>query len=411
MRILFVTPYVPSRIRVRPFNLIKSLASRHEIALVSLVADDYERAMVRDIEKYCVSVDLVPLPKWSAYARCLLALPTREPLRVAYYRSPAFAQRIQEVIRRENIDVVHGELIKVVPSLKAALTGENIPVLFDSVDCISWFLQQQMETTHQPLKKAFAYSELLKMRRYEGSALADFDRVIITSGLDRDRLQMLMSQLASIEVVSNCVDTDYFTRSAELRKAHTLVFCAKLDYFPNAQAILYFCKHILPLVWQKLPQVRLTIVGNNPPKAVQALAADDRISVTGYVPDTRPYLSEASVSLAPLMVAAGTQFKVLESLAMAAPTVTTPRCARALGLEDGVHLLVAEEPQAFAGAILKLLHDPDYAGQLGGAGRQFVVEHFSWATAAATLERLYETIVTASKSPAITANLTRASRE
>lgn len=411
MRILFVTPYVPSRIRVRPFNLIKSLSTRHEIALVSLVADDYERAMVKDIEKYCVSVDLVPLLKWSAYARCLLALPTLEPLRVAYYRSPAFAQRIKEVIRRESIDVAHGELIKVVPALKAALKDENIPVLFDSVDCISWYLQQQMEMTHHPLKKAFVYSELLKMRRYERTALTDFDRVIITSGLDRDRLQMLRGQHDTIEVVSNCVDTDYFNPSAELRKAHTLVFCAKLDYFPNAQAILYFCEHILPLVWQKLPQVRLTIVGNNPPKAVQALAADDRITVTGFVSDTRPYLSEASVALAPLMVAAGTQFKVLESLAMAAPTVTTPRCARALGLEDGVHLLVAEEPQAFADAILKLLNDPNYAGQLGSAGRQYVVEHFSWANAAATLERLYDVLAPAPKPPVIAANLVHASRE
>ena len=410
MRILFVTPYVPSRIRVRPYNLIKSLASRHEIALVSLVADDYERAMVRDIEKYCVSVDLVPLPKWSAYARCLLALPTREPLRVAYYRSTAFAQRIREVIRRENIDVAHGELIKVVPSLKAALKGNNIPILFDSVDCISWFLQQQMETMHHPLKKAFVYSELLKMRRYEGSALADFDRVIITSAFDRDRLQVLSGQLDTIEVVSNCVDTDYFTPSAEPRKTHSLVFCAKLDYFPNAQAILYFCEHILPLVWQKLPQVQLTIVGNNPPKAVQSLAADDRITVTGFVPDTRPFLSKASVALAPLMIAAGTQFKVLESLAMAAPTVTTPRCARALELEDGVHLLVAEEPQAFADAILRLLNDPNYAGQLGLAGRQFVVEHFSWANAAVKLEKLYHDITPSLASRMVAADLARASR-
>ncbi len=411
MRILFVTPYVPSRIRVRPFNLIKALSTRHEIALVSLVADSYERAMVRDIEKYCVSVDLVPLPKWSAYVRCLLALPTREPLRVAYYRSSAFAQRIQEVIRRENIDVAHGELIKVVPSLKAALKGENIPILFDSVDCISWFLRQQMETTRHPLKKAFVYSELLKMRRYERSVLADFDRVIITSGLDRDRLKDLIGQSSAIEVVGNGVESDYFSPLPSFRETDSLVFCAKMDYFPNVQAILDFCKHILPLIWQQRPRVRLAIVGNHPPKVVQALAADSRISVTGYVPDLRLYLSRAAVALAPLKVSAGMQNKVLEALAMAAPTVTTPRCARALGLEDGVHLLVAEESQAFAEAILKLLRDPDYAGQLGRAGRQFVVEHFSWATAAATLERLYETIAPASKSPATAANLTRASRE
>ena len=130
MRILFVTPYVPSRIRVRPFNLIKLLSKTHEIALVSLSVDDYERALVRDIEQYCVSIDLVELPKWQAYARCLMALPTAMPLRVAYYRSPAFARRIKEVISRQKIDVVHGELIKVVPALKSALEDKNMPVYF-----------------------------------------------------------------------------------------------------------------------------------------------------------------------------------------------------------------------------------------------------------------------------------------
>src|SRR5438874_7910430 len=108
MRILFVTPYVPSRIRVRPFNLIKNLSVIHEISLVSLLVEEYEREMVKDVERYCVSVDLVPLSKWQAYTNCLLALPTLTPLRVAYYHSPSFVQCIKEVTRRQNIDVIPG---------------------------------------------------------------------------------------------------------------------------------------------------------------------------------------------------------------------------------------------------------------------------------------------------------------
>lgn len=395
MRIVFVTPYVPSRIRVRPFNLIRSLSKAHEIALVSLVVDDYERALVRDIEKYCVSVDLVELPKWQAYARCLLALPTTMPLRVAYYRSPAFARCIKEVIHRQKIDAIHGELIKVVPALKTALEDEHIPVLYDSVDCISWYLRQTLDTTGNPLKKAFIYSELQKMRRYEQKALADFDQLIISSAHDRDRLGELIGSPRNIEVVNNDVDTDFFTARSDARAADSLVFCAKLDYFPNAQAILHFCENILPLVWQKCPQTRLTIVGNNPPKAVRVLAADERITVTGYVPDIRPYLGAASVALAPLLVAAGTQLKVLEALSMSVPMVTTPRCARALGAEDGVHLLMAGEPQAFAEAVIRLLNDPEYAGQLGRAGRQFVIERYSWSGAADQLCRLYDAMALA----------------
>lgn len=401
MRILYVTPYVPSRIRVRPFNLIKLLSKTHEIVLVSLVADDYERALVKDIEPYCASVDLVELPKWRAYARCLLALPTAMPLRVAYYRSPAFARHIKEVIARHKIDVAHGELIKVVPALKAALEDEPIPALYDSVDCISWYLQQTLDTTRNPVKKAFIYSELLKMRRYEQKALVDFDRLVISSAWDRERLGELTGAMHKIEVVSNGVDTDFFAASSDARTTDTLVFCAKLDYFPNAQAILHFCENISPLIWRKRPQTRLSIVGNNPPKAVRALTADERITVTGYVPDIRPYLEKAAVALAPLLVAAGTQFKVLEALSMGAPTVTTRRCAAALGAEDGVHLLAAEagEPQAFANAVMRLLDDPAYAFQLGRAGRQFVTERYSWAGSAEILNSLYDAIALAPVQP------------
>src|SRR5581483_2140206 len=115
MRILFVTPYVPSRIRVRPYQLIKALSASHEVSLVALVCDDYERDMARELAHYCTSLNLVPLPRWRAYARCLRALPTSLPLRVAYYQSPALAQCLLDVVSRQKIEVVHGELIKVAP--------------------------------------------------------------------------------------------------------------------------------------------------------------------------------------------------------------------------------------------------------------------------------------------------------
>src|SRR5258707_1556821 len=210
MRILFVTPYVPSRIRVRPYQLIKSLSYLHEISRVSLLCDEYEREMVQDVAQYCTSVNLVPLPKWRAYANCLLALPAYMPLRVAYYRSPEFIQTIQQVIRKQAIEIVHGELIKVVPSLYAAQAQEEIPFLFDAVDCISSYVQQQWNTVRNPLKKAFAYTELKKMRRYERQSLAAFDQVVITTPTDRNLLMNLGGvESQQIQDVSNGVDTEY----------------------------------------------------------------------------------------------------------------------------------------------------------------------------------------------------------
>ncbi len=393
MRILFVTPYVPSPIRVRPFNLIKSLSALHDISLVPLVCDEYEREMLQDIANYCISVDPVYLPKWLAYANCLQALPTMTPLRVAYYKSSEFARRIVQVMNEWAIDVVHAELIKSVPALQAVLAQENIPVLFDAVDCISAYLEQQCKLARSPLEKAFIYTELKKMRRYEPRVLSALNRVVITSAYDRDYLIALGEQPDHIQVVKNGVDTEYFTPPTSPRAKDSLVFCAKLDYYPNSQAVLDFCQNVLPLIWKQCPQVRLTIVGNGPPASVRALSIDNRISVIGYVPDTRPYLGGASVALAPLKVAVGIQNKVLEALAMGTPLVATPASCRALQVSDGKHLLMAEEKQAFADAVLKLLEDPFLAQNLGIAGRQYMKEHHGWMDAANTLSDLYHELV------------------
>lgn len=395
MRILFVTPYVPSRIRVRPFQFIKALSALHEVSLVALVCSEYERELAQDMENYCVSVDLVTLPEKQAYINCLRAIPTLTPLRVAYYQSSAFSKRILEIIRERSIDVVHGELIKTTPILRAVLAQERIPVVYDSVDCISSYLSQQWQSARHPLKKAFIYSEFKKMQRYEPRTIAQFAATVITSPYDRDYLTRLGTQAEHISVVPNGVDTEYFTPPKSLREQDSLVFCAKMDYYPNAQAMLSFCQEVLPRIWEVRPQTRLTIVGNKPPQEVMNLATDSRITVTGYVPDIRPYLGKASVALAPLLVAAGMQNKVLEALAMGTPMVATPGSCRALHVQHGTHLLIAEGATNVAHAVLQLLDNVKLATALSQAGREYVEQHHSWDASATILNNVYQQAIAA----------------
>ncbi|GCE23463.1 glycosyltransferase family 4 protein [Dictyobacter kobayashii] len=346
MRILFVTPQVPSRMRARSFNLLKALSKKHDIALVSLLVDKYDMALLKEVEPYCASIDLVPHTKWQSQANRLRALVTRIPLSIAALRSATLIQCLKEVVQRQHIDLIHAEVITLVPALNALREEIQIPIVYDAVNCASWLLQQKLDTTHDPLKRWFIQREMQKMRQFEASRLAQFEQIIIASASDRDRLGLLMEHPHNIKVVSNCVDTDYF-KPGRSRPRHTnsLIFCARLDNCSNAQAILHFCARILPLIWQAKPETCLTIVGPNPPIEVKALEADKRITVTGYVPDTRSYLDSAAVALAPLLVPTGPQFKILEALAMETPVVTTPRCSRALGTSHGQHLLVAEGPR------------------------------------------------------------------
>jgi polysaccharide biosynthesis protein PslH len=398
VRILFVIPYVPSPIRVRSYQLIKALSLDHEISLVALLCDEYEWDMAKDVARYCTSIDLVPLFEWRAFLHCLGALPTAMPLRVAYYQSSLFMQRLVDVVHTRKIEIVHGELIKVVPALKALQSRVRLPVIYDSVDCISSYLQQQYLFASNILQHTFIGAELKKMRRYEARALRGFDRVIITSEQDRALLSALIAAQKGdggsdyVQVVPNGVDTSYFQPVLGAREADSLVFCAKMDYYPNVQAMLLFCRDILPLIWAQRPQVRLTIVGNNPSSAIRALAEDERITVTGYVHDIRPYLGRAAVALAPLLVAAGMQNKVLEALAMATPIVATPASCRALLVKDGVHLLIAEGSSFFAQAVLRLLEDRSLAERLQIAGRAYVEAHHSWQHSADLLCSMYHAV-------------------
>ncbi|GLV54526.1 glycosyl transferase family 1 [Dictyobacter sp. S3.2.2.5] len=390
MRILFITPQVPSRIQARSFHLLKELSREHDIALVALLMHQDELTLLKEIEPYCVSIDLVPHSQWRMYSNRLRAFASRVPLHIASYRSPLLVQCLKEVIQRQRIELIQAQGAELVPALNSLRDEVQVPIVYDAINCASWRLQQTLDTRHRPHPGWFAQNALQRMLHFEQSALGQFEQIVTVDASERDRLGLLMGRLHNVKVVRNCVDTEYFKpRRSRPEHSSTLVFCSHLDTCANAEAILHFCAHILPLIWQQKPETTLTIVGSHPPLAVKALAEDARITVTGYVPDVRPYLDQAAVALDPLLVPGGHQFNVLEALAMETPVVTTPRCSRSLGTLNGQQLLVAEGPQSYAEAVLTLLSYPLLARAIGEQGRKFVITHHSWASAAAMLNQIY----------------------
>jgi glycosyltransferase involved in cell wall biosynthesis len=195
-----------------------------------------------------------------------------------------------------------------------------------------------------------------------------------------------------VAVVPNGVDLEYFRPIAGPREPATLVFSGKMSYHANVSAALYFAREILPLVRAARPEVRLSIVGSNPPRAVQALASDPAVSVTGHVPDMRPYLGSATIALCPITVKVGIQNKLLEAMAMGIPVVSTNVGAQGLAAVPGRDLLVAANPHEFADHICRVLADDELAERLGRAGRHFVERHHRWETATRALEVYMEAI-------------------
>ena len=397
MNILYVTPYVPSRIRTRPYNLIQALIRLgHRVTLLTAAGTSPEEQQQADeLKDWGVRVEVFPVPLWRSLGNCLRALPTREPLQAVYAYHPGIKQQLSRWLRKETFDVVHIEHLRAARLVQAV---KGVPRVYDSVDCISLLFAQAARVSSQLRSRVMTALDLARTRSYEASLLTRYDQVVITSQRDKMAMEELARrylppdvQQAPITVVTNGVDLEHFRPQSDAgrRDGRTVVFTGKMSYHANVAAVLYFAQEVLPRVWATDPRVRFQIVGKDPPEIVQRLATDRRIQVTGYVDDLRPYLVQATVAVCPVLYAVGVQFKALEAMAMGTPVVATPQTSTALLAREGEHLLIGESADDFAAQVIRLLNDRDLAAQIGAAGRRYVEAHHDWDRLAARLEEVY----------------------
>jgi sugar transferase (PEP-CTERM/EpsH1 system associated) len=397
MNLLYVTPYVPSCIRPRPYNLIRALVrlGQRVTLLTAAGTSPEEQAQVEELRGQGLRVEAFPVPLGRSLGNCVRALPSREPLQAVYAYHPALERRLSELLREEAFDVVHIEHLRAA-RLVRAVTGT--PTVYDSVDCISLLFEQAAQGGAQLRSRLMAAVDLARTRRYEAHLLARYDQVVVTSRRDKEALEGLArrylpsgSRAAPITVVTNGVDLEYFQPCERYgqRDGRTVVFTGKMSYHANVAAALYFAREVLPRIWARDPGVRFQIVGKDPPEAVRQLATDGRIQVTGTVDDLRLYLARAAVAVCPVPYAVGVQFKVLEAMAMGTPVVCTPAAFAGLDTQEE-QVLVADDPDEFATQVLRTLSDPALAEWLSAAGRRYVEAHHSWEAGARRLVEVYE---------------------
>ena len=421
LNVLFVVPYAPTRIRTRPFHLIRALASHgHRVTVATVWSNKEERAAVEAaFSNGAHAVVAERLPRTRPLWNCVRALLTADPLQAHYSWSPALAHRLARMIDDAPFDVVHVEHLRGVRYALALANrlprpgARRSPVIWDSVDCISSLFRRAARESQTRRVRLAARLELRRTERYEGRVAPRFDRVLVTSDVDRAELLELAQArdgagLAErLEVIPNGVDLDYFSPSDEPRHPMTLVITGKMSYHANATAVVRFVEDVMPSVWAKLPDVRLLIVGKDPPRDVARLheapggstpgghdtrpvnRGGGRVVVTGTVDDIRPFLRTATLAIAPILYGVGIQNKVLEALACATPVVATPQAVSALSARAGEDLIVGRTPGELVTAIVALLEDPDRRRRVGQAGRSYVERRHSWHGVASRLSDIY----------------------
>jgi polysaccharide biosynthesis protein PslH len=396
LRILYVLPYIPSPIRVRPYQIIRHLARQGHRVTVAALEDDFATdAARRELAELCEAVHIVPHAKARAALNCFFALPTPTPLWAAYCRSPEMMRLLHDLSSTSTFDVAHVEHLRAAHF--AAALG-RLPRVLDAVDCITDLRRQILEQREgNGLSRLFSWEEWTKLKTYEPKAYRAFRRIAVTSEHDASALISLdPMRLPPVEVIPNGVDSEYFhPENSGQPDADCLVFSGKLSYIANEDAARFLLTEILPCLRQARPAAHLILAGSGPSAALKALAArTGGVTVTGFVEDLRPWIRRASVAVCPMRLGVGIQNKALEAMALGRPVVASPLAARSLSAAERTGAVrVARSAAEFAEICAEWLSRPEEARLAGLAARTYVEQHHRWDRAAGAFTSLYRAAV------------------
>ena len=380
-------PFPPhSGAKVRAFNMIRHLSSQgHDVTVASLARSASEADEGAGLARYCAHYELVRLWEPVQLARIALFSPTSTPSSMAYFYSSALARRIELLFKRQRFDLIFVHC----SSVAHYVTGvRGVPKILDFCDMDSqkWLAFARFKS--MPISLGYRM-EGLKLQREEKRLASLFDVCTVATPAELQTLQSYGLGVAT-DWFPNGVDSDYFAPTSDPYDGDTLSFIGRMDYYPNQQCMFDFCANVLPRLQERRPRTKLFIVGADPSPKVKKLADLPGVTVTGSVPDVRPYVRRSAVMVAPLNIARGTQNKILEAMAMGVPVVTSPTCAGGVDAVPGEHLLVARSHEEQAQAILRLLDDRAERQRLSLAGRARMVSHHGWSKSMRRLDGIIE---------------------
>ena len=389
MKILYVChrfPYPPKRGgKIRPFNMIKHLSASHQVTVASLVRSDAEAEEGKGIAPFCTEFHMAQVSNWVQSARMLARLPTTVPSSMGYFYAPPLAHAVRRLLREQRFDLIFVHCSSVAQYVAHV---REVPKILDFGDMDSQKWLEYARFKPVPLSTGY-WVEGTKLAAEEKRLAKQFDYCTATTRAEWETLRDYGTGTPS-EWFPNGVDSQFFAPGPEAYDLDTICFVGRMDYYPNQECMFDFCQRTLPLLRERRPKLKLLIVGADPSSKVQDLGRLDGVVVTGSVPDVRPYVQRSALMVAPLNIARGTQNKILESMAMGVPVVTSRTAAGGVDAVAGEHLHVAASPGEYRDAILRVLQDPIERRRLAEAGRARVVSHHAWPNSMRRLDAIID---------------------
>ncbi|HJQ69739.1 MAG TPA: glycosyltransferase family 4 protein [Blastocatellia bacterium] len=370
--------------KIRSYNLLRQLAARHELTLLSYYDGPRDASYEGEIVEHFSRAVAVQTgrPESSAidYLRHIFS---PAPYAVTKFTSEKAKRLIREWMAARSFDVAVCDFLSASLNFPAELRTPT--VLFQhNVESVLW--RRQADHEPNPIKRIAFKLEAAKMTRYETRAVNRFDHVIAVSEKDRENMARMTGR-ARITVVPTGVDLKaYGQQPRNEPQEPLLVFTGSMDWEANIDGVEHFCSEIWPRVLKAVPRARFRIVGRNPHPRVRALASES-IEVTGTVPSVIDHLREAAVFVVPLRIGGGTRLKIYEAMAMGKAVVSTSVGAEGLDVEDGRDIMLADTSPAFADSIIKLLCDRQARERLECAAARLAAR-FDWSVIADRFEQV-----------------------
>ncbi len=376
--------------RVRLYGFLDQLSQRHEITLLSFVdparAADQAPLKLKRL-KAVRKVKLSSLAKWTNAANRFLS---EWPLNVEAYFSRDMEDSVDELLAQAQasgkpFELVHAYRLRMAPY---ALRFKG-PRTIDFTDSLTRYAEHRLNNAKLAGKSwiaSFRSREARKIASFETWCALQFD-VSFMNGLQDAQTLRAMAPRARIEVAANGVSHKILSRPQKLKP--DFVFVGHLAYAPNAAAVLWFGRYVLPLIRLKLPGAQFNIVGGDAPRVLRELAKNPGVNWVGFQPDTAPWLANACASVCPVSLAVGRQNKLIEALAAGTPVVATRVCAELAEALPGKHLLAADSAEEFAQACLRLAQDASLGRRLASAGRALARQKYDWTRNAQVIQKAW----------------------
>jgi polysaccharide biosynthesis protein PslH len=365
--------------------MIRHLGLRHEVTVCSLARTEAEAADAEGIAAHCARFFVHRVNEPLQILRMVARVPTATPSSLGYFYSTSMARQIHRLLAAERFDMIFVHCSSVAQYV-AAHSGTPKILDFGDMDSQKWFEYARCK----PLPVRAGYRlEGMKMLAEEKRLAHRFDLCTTTTRGEWETLESYGTG-APTDWFPNGVDSEYFAPDGDGYDADTISFVGRMDYYPNQECMLDFCANTLPRLRHGRPNIRLTIIGAEPSLAIRRLGQLPRVTVTGSVPDVRPYVQRSALMVAPLNIARGTQNKILEAMAQAVPVVASGVAARGVDANPGEHLLVANTPDEYEAAIMSVLDNGNERARLAAAGRARMRSHHDWVLSMRRLDTIIE---------------------